>query len=489
MEDRAHSDPGMQLLSVTVPAECSSGETFHADTPSGVMAVQVPQGVTGGQVIQIWVSHSASPTPSETERQQLLRQQEPPTAPGHAFTAPVLHAVDPDDPPLVMGTPVEDFMPKLASPGDDKFSGFQGHMDPQDAGGEAEAAKLSPNSGFAEASAIGTGAYFSAGEMQVLMGQPVPATPFEQHVRSRHDPSRAPAGEVVYTAVPVATSATSAVTTPIMTTGVGMPVLNTARAISGAKTQYDGWSGIKSCDERLQGGPAGMDELTLFFNTHNTRPLVGVQCHGWHKERRTRQVTHTDKEGRMHRRTEEYLVTVTDFDYKIDLTAFVFPFGFIDSVDERGLSPTELMGKYLSDVNLLKSLELRKEVQFDYEALRRQVHGYLRYLGWRRGLTISFPKANYTIRVYQHNWLSQMWENCLCNMLCHLTLVPCILMRVYRGDCNCSGHSEHAESDLRSYFRINYHVLQVFEAIRPSLWVPGWSGAAMAMEMVRNVFW
>ena len=82
------------------------------------------------------------------------------------------------------------------------------------------------------------------------------------------------------------------------------------------------------------------------------------------------------------------------------------------------------------------------------------VHGYIRQLGWRRGLTISFPSANTTVRVYSENWLSGLWENCCCNLLCHLTIVPCLVMRIYRGDCCCQ--TDHAEGDIRSFFRIQY---------------------------------
>ena len=133
---------------------------------------------------------------------------------------------------------------------------------------------------------------------------------------------------------------------------------------------------------------------------------------------------------------------------------------------------------------------MTKEVHFDFSALKGMVHGYIRSLGWRRGLSISFPKANYTVRVYHQNWLSAAWENCCCKLLCHLTIVPCLVMRLYRGDCGrCCGQADHAEEDLRSYFRIQYAPIQVFEMIRQQLWCPGYSGAAFAMEVLRNVFW
>ena len=178
---------------------------------------------------------------------------------------------------------------------------------------------------------------------------------------------------------------------------------------------------------------------------------------------------------------------MTDFEYKVELSHLIFPYGYLASVDENGLSVPELLAKYLRDTNLLKSLEMKKQVLFDFDALHAMVYGYVRSLGWRRGLTVSFPKANHTVRVYSQNCLSDMWENCCINALCHLTIVPCLVMRLYRGDCCCQ--EDHAEADLRSFFRITYQPLQVFEAIRPQLWCPGFSGSALAMELLRNVFW
>ena len=56
------------------------------------------------------------------------------------------------------------------------------------------------------------------------------------------------------------------------------------------------------------------------------------------------------------------------------------------------------MDKFVRDSNLLKSVRMSKEVDFDFGALHAMVYGYVRaVLGWRRGLTISFPKANHTL--------------------------------------------------------------------------------------------
>ena len=69
-------------------------------------------------------------------------------------------------------------------------------------------------------------------------------------------------------------------------------------------------------------------------------------------------MTKTDSEGRRREEREEYWVTVTDFDYKLDLTEFIFPFGFIQSMDDKGHDVPALINAYLADDNMLKTLEM-----------------------------------------------------------------------------------------------------------------------------------
>ena len=80
--------------------------------------------------------------------------------------------------------------------------------------------------------------------------------------------------------------------------------------------------------------------------------------HGYHRERRTRTVTKTDSEGRRTEEREEYWVTVPDFEYKLDLTEFLFPYGFIQSVDDREQDVAALINAYIADDNMLKTLEM-----------------------------------------------------------------------------------------------------------------------------------
>ena len=94
----------------------------------------------------------------------------------------------------------------------------------------------------------------------------------------------------------------SAVQSAVLTTNQGMPIIVNQR--SSVMTEWDGYKGVKSCDPRLQ---TSIDECLLFFNTYNTRPNQAVRVHGYHRERRTRQVSYQDDNGGTHYRTETYV--------------------------------------------------------------------------------------------------------------------------------------------------------------------------------------
>ena len=68
---------------------------------------------------------------------------------------------------------------------------------------------------------------------------------------------------------------------PIMVTAAGVPIVT--NAVSGARTDYDGYKGVKSCDEILQ---QSVDEILLFLQTYNSRPRLSCRVHGYHQERR-----------------------------------------------------------------------------------------------------------------------------------------------------------------------------------------------------------
>ena len=315
------------------------------------------------------------------------------------------------------------------------------------------------------ASSAGPGQYFSQQEIELLNRQ-------HALMDARKPVEGTPQGQI-----PVAAAASRPVPAqPVLVTQVGVPILPQARSL--AVTCHDGWHGIKSCDQSLD----SVEKILEFLQTHNNRPRVACRVHGHHEETRHREVKRTDSEGNDYWETETYYETVTDFDYSIDLTRFIYPFGYIQA--KSGLENVpDLINRYLEDKNSLKSLQMQKEISFDFEQLRDQVHYYVRSLGWSRNLTVSFPKSNYTVRIYNDNCMSTCWENECLFCLAHVTILPCIFMRCYR-DCG-----DHFSDGLRSYYRIDYHPLQVFHIIRPCLWCKGYTLGDAAAEMFRDFFW
>ena len=73
---------------------------------------------------------------------------------------------------------------------------------------------------------------------------------------------------------------------------------------------------------------------------------------------RTRRVARKDRHGRTRHELEEYWETVDDFDYRVDLTGFIHPLGYIYS--EGGRSIPEVVDGFLADRNLLKTLEMAR---------------------------------------------------------------------------------------------------------------------------------
>lgn len=315
----------------------------------------------------------------------------------------------------------------------------------------------------------GDGYFFTPQEMATLNDQPPPY----EYFRPDGGKSSAPIN-----INPPTVAAQPASTGPLITTAAGFPIQAVNTRFSTASTRYDGWSGVKSCDPILQ---RSVDEIMLFLQTHNSRPNLAINIWGYHYERRRR--TRTNSDGK----TETYYetVTVTDFAYSINLTHFIFPFGFIQSVrdkDRDGVpdSIPDIINDYIMDDNKLKTLSMEKVIGFDFEGLRVLVYAYIRMLGWRRGLRVSYNKANYRTRVYEENCLSSMWENCFCKCLCHVTIIPCIVMRCYQHG--------HKERGIKSFFKINYQAMQVFEIIKPGLWAPGFRCLGL-LGIFADTFW
>lgn len=262
---------------------------------------------------------------------------------------------------------------------------------------------------------------------------------------------------------------------PLFVTSTGVPVGGFVP--SRAQVYYNGYVGVKSQDPCL----ATRDEIMNYLNSYNTRPRQFVRVHGYHTEIRTRTVTDRDSDGNTRHRTETYTEQVTDFDYKLDLTAFVFPYGLIQS--ESGEPIPQVLDQYLDDASHMARLVMEKDVFFDFETLRVLIYSYIRQLGWYRGLSVHFPRANYKVEVRSRSWRLDCWENCCGKCLCHLLIVPCCVMRCMLR--------KHTQRGIHSAFQIQYHPYQIFDLIRGGLWCPGRNAQLIGLvgELARDLFW
>ena len=59
-------------------------------------------------------------------------------------------------------------------------------------------------------------------------------------------------------------------------------------------------------------------------------------------------------------------------------------------------------------VDLTALLGITPPPPADFHTLGRMIEGHIRRLGWWRCLDVDFPKANYSVRVWSENWMSNV---------------------------------------------------------------------------------
>jgi len=265
---------------------------------------------------------------------------------------------------------------------------------------------------------------------------------------------------------------------PVVTAASGYTV---ECANSEAVTEFDGYAGVKSCDSRLQNNTA---EAIAFLQTYNTRPLQFVEVLGYHMERRIETYTERDGDRDIVRERVVYH-RVTDFSYKIDISQYIYPFGYMQCTEGRKTIP-EIVQAYHQDSNCLKELCMEKDIRFDFAELHLLIKCYIRgKLKWHRGLDVSFPKANHTVRIWSENCCSDIYENkCLC---CMLSLVTGGIYCCVAG-CIKSGHTQKG---IRSFWEIECSPKQVFhECVKQQLYVPGFARVREIVDAFGNaLFW
>ena len=185
----------------------------------------------------------------------------------------------------------------------------------------------------------------------------------------------------------------------------------------------NGWeTGILSFDENL----CTVDELTRFFQTHNTKPGMRLKVHGYHKKRKT---TGSGKK----RKTRT--VTVTDFRYSFDLDELVAPFGYMQATPDAMGEPRKLsqvLEEYIGSTNALKEINCHKHVDgFDTTQACTAVEEHLRQvLGFRRRISVTVSYPNSTVKVVTPTRIAkvaQCTKNHPCAKLACLCTCTCLV--------------------------------------------------------------
>mmetsp|Transcript_4953 Transcript_4953/g.7509 ORF Transcript_4953/g.7509 Transcript_4953/m.7509 type:complete len:274 (+) Transcript_4953:1-822(+) len=235
-----------------------------------------------------------------------------------------------------------------------------------------------------------------------------------------------------------------------------MPVIPSAWSI--ARVQRDAAKrGIKSTDTEVL---CNKLEILKFLNQHNTRPYMGINVEGYHTE-----TYYRNRNGKRERHTRR----VTDFAYTIDMTHFIYPYGKIHSNTESSVE--EMIEEFLKDDNKLRSLQVKKRVYWNEAGLISLVRMYIRRMGWNRGLTVRPEYSNKSIRVCTDSKLAATWDSRGGRALCILTVIPAIAIAIHG--------SGHRERGMRSTFVVQYSPLQIFESIRPQIYVPMMRGCTV----------
>ena len=279
---------------------------------------------------------------------------------------------------------------------------------------------------------VGSDDFYNENELRVLQAQPIP----EAYDYSKHYNDEGPAESKNENPVILLESKDGS-----------LPIYSTP--YSPARFSYESIkSGIVSRDPILNNREA----IAQFMNVHGcSRPRYYIRVVGSHTVSEYDSTTDSYKT----RRSE-------DFSYYVDLTRFVFPFGKVSSSD--GTPVETLIDNYLNDTSRLKSLQLQKRVNFNYRALIHLMRAYIRKLGWRNDLDLHLKIYDKSVRVAANNTMARCYDNACIRVLMVITIIPAIA-------CCCMAR-KHRNRDLRSTFCIPYDAIQIFECIRPFLFVP-----------------
>ncbi|CAG8675336.1 5762_t:CDS:2 [Dentiscutata heterogama] len=167
--------------------------------------------------------------------------------------------------------------------------------------------------------------------------------------------------------------------------------------------------GVTSFDHKLN---TDAESLYRFFVARNDKPQMAIT--GYHTESIDDSYYTTDSDGNSRRVDQSRNVEVIDFKLTIDLSNYILPTGVMYTIPKKNHPPVEIMQilrEYVEHENLLKEIEMRKVVIWDYESLTRAISSTIRQQGFRNDIRITYPLRNHIVKVQSDHKLAHFLRN------------------------------------------------------------------------------
>lgn len=183
---------------------------------------------------------------------------------------------------------------------------------------------------------------------------------------------------------------------------------------------------------------------------------MSVSVKGHHGESRSRQITikGVGGAGVTRTRTERWTVRITDWSYQIDVSGDIKPVGYMQAMPrETGDAETVagVIKEYIDAGNSIKSLSMHKDVNWEFEKLRKMItHRVRNELGWKKDLTITFPVSNNSVTTESTNALANCWRSGWTKLFTDLTYTWICLSPIM--------NARNLKSALRSHFEMTLSV-------------------------------
>ncbi|CAG8621743.1 26880_t:CDS:2 [Dentiscutata erythropus] len=185
--------------------------------------------------------------------------------------------------------------------------------------------------------------------------------------------------------------------------------------------------GVTSFDHKLN---TDAESLYRFFVARNDKPQMAITVTGYHTESIDDSYYTTDSDGNSRRVDQSRNVEVIDFKLTIDLSSYILPTGVMYTIPKKNHPPVEIMQvlrEYVEHENLLKEIEMRKVVIWDYESLTKAISSTIRQQGFRNDIRITYPLRNHIVKVQSGHKLAHFLRNAWVKFISFITCLWLIL--------------------------------------------------------------